>query len=172
MAGSEFTSENLKNWCWTTLGSSDVQKMNANVARSKFPAQNVQNTPCSEHFRQQKHTSTGPRLEVGMSNICNRLWARGAFASQNAKNMKVSETDVEKRRQTERQTNRKTGKETDRQREKLMDRSIDRSMDGWIDWWIGWYWLIGWWIDGLMDWWIDLHRLVDWIRLVERWVDR
>jgi len=146
--------------------------MNANVARSKFPAQNVQNTPCSEHFRQvqklhgvlvqsafpnqnaQKHTSTGPRLEVGMSKICKPLWERGAFASQNAKNMKVSETDVETRRQTERQTNRKTGKQTDRQKEKLMDRSIDGWMDcGLMDWLI----LVDW----LMDWWIDLHRLVD-----------
>ena len=33
-----------------TLGSSDVEKVHAVVARSTFPSQNVQNTPFSEHF--------------------------------------------------------------------------------------------------------------------------
>ena len=33
-----------------TFGSSDVEKVHAIVARSKFPSQNVQNTTCSRHF--------------------------------------------------------------------------------------------------------------------------
>ena len=35
---------------WTTFGSSDVETVHAVVARSTFPSQNVQNTPCSDHF--------------------------------------------------------------------------------------------------------------------------
>ena len=34
----------------TTFGSCDVEKVHAVVARSTFPSQNVQNTPCSDHF--------------------------------------------------------------------------------------------------------------------------
>ena len=34
----------------TTFGSWDVEKVHAVVARSKFPSQNVQNTPFSDHF--------------------------------------------------------------------------------------------------------------------------
>ena len=34
----------------TTFGSCDVEKVHAVVARSKFPSQNVQNTPRSDHF--------------------------------------------------------------------------------------------------------------------------
>ena len=34
----------------TTFGGSDVEKVHAVVARSTFPRQNVQNTPCSDHF--------------------------------------------------------------------------------------------------------------------------
>ena len=34
----------------TTFGSSDVEKVHAVVARSTFPSQNAQNTPCSNHF--------------------------------------------------------------------------------------------------------------------------
>ena len=33
-----------------TFGGSDVEKVHAVVARSKFPSQNVQNTTCSRHF--------------------------------------------------------------------------------------------------------------------------
>ena len=33
-----------------TFGSSDVEKVHAVVARSKFRSQNVQSTPCSRHF--------------------------------------------------------------------------------------------------------------------------
>ena len=35
----------------TTFGSSAVEKVHAVVARSKFPSQNVQSTPFSDHFR-------------------------------------------------------------------------------------------------------------------------
>ena len=34
----------------TAFGSWDVEKVHAVVARSTFPSQNVQNTPCSDHF--------------------------------------------------------------------------------------------------------------------------
>ena len=34
----------------TTFGSCDVEKVHAVVARSTFPSQNVQNTPCTDHF--------------------------------------------------------------------------------------------------------------------------
>ena len=34
----------------TTFGSWDVEKVHAVVARSTFPSQNVQNTPCTDHF--------------------------------------------------------------------------------------------------------------------------
>ena len=36
--------------CRTTFGSCDVEKVHAVVARSTFPSQNVQNTPCTDHF--------------------------------------------------------------------------------------------------------------------------
>ena len=39
-----------KHLCRTTFGSCDVEKVHAVVARSTFPSQNVQNTPCSDHF--------------------------------------------------------------------------------------------------------------------------
>ena len=71
----------------TTFGSRDVEKVHAVVARSTFPSQNVQNTPCSDHFwrfrcrksarrcgakhisksKCTKHTMLGPLLEVQMS---------------------------------------------------------------------------------------------------------
>ena len=34
----------------TTFGSCDVEKVHAVVAQSTFPSQNVQNTPCTDHF--------------------------------------------------------------------------------------------------------------------------
>ena len=78
----------------TTFGGSDVEKVDAVVARSTFPSQNVQNTPCSDHFWKSrcwksarrcgakhiskskctKHTSSGPLLEVQMSKKCTPLW--------------------------------------------------------------------------------------------------
>ena len=39
-----------KSKCTKHTGSCDVEKMHAVVARSTFPSQNVQNTPCSDHF--------------------------------------------------------------------------------------------------------------------------
>ena len=38
--------------CRTTSGSWDVAKVHATVARSTFPSQSVQNTPCTDHFWQ------------------------------------------------------------------------------------------------------------------------
>ena len=77
----------------TTFGSWDVKKVHAVVARSTFPSQNVQNTPCSDHFwklrcrksacrcgakhisksKCTKHTMFGPLLEVEMSKKCTLL---------------------------------------------------------------------------------------------------
>ena len=71
----------------TTFGSCDVEKVHAVVARSTFPSEHVQNTPCSDHFWKlrcrksvrccgakhiskwtcTKHTMFGPLLEVQMS---------------------------------------------------------------------------------------------------------
>ena len=83
----------------TTFGSSDVEKVHAVVARSTFRSQNVQNTPCSDHFwklrcrksarrcgakhisksKCTKHTSSGPLLEVQMSKKCTPLWREAHF---------------------------------------------------------------------------------------------
>jgi len=71
----------------TTFGSWDVEKVHAVVARSTFRSENVQNTPCTDHFWNlrcwksarccgakhisksicTKHTMYGPFLEVQMS---------------------------------------------------------------------------------------------------------
>ena len=76
----------------TTFGSCDVEKVHAVVARSRFPSQNVQNTPRSDHFWKlrcwksarrcgAKHISKskvlktdglGPLLEVQMSKQCRK----------------------------------------------------------------------------------------------------
>ena len=83
----------------TTFGGSDVEKVDAVVARSTFPSQNVQSTPCSDHFWKSrcwksarrcgakhiskskctKHTSSGPLLEVQMSKKCTPLWREAHF---------------------------------------------------------------------------------------------
>ena len=85
--------------CWTTFGSWDVEKVHAVVARSTFGSQNVQNTPCSDHFwklrcrksarrcgakhiwksKCTKHTMFGPLLEVEMSKKCTPLWREAHF---------------------------------------------------------------------------------------------
>ena len=98
----------------TTFGSCDVEKVHAVVARSTFPSQNVQNTPCSDHFwklrcrksarrcgpkhisksKCTKHLSVGPLLEVAMSKKCTPLWredARSTFPSQNVQNTSASD---------------------------------------------------------------------------------
>ena len=105
---------------WTTFGTWDVEKVHAVVARSTFPSQNVQNTPCSDHFwklrcrksarrcgakhisksKCTKHNSFGPFLEVEMSKKCTPLWREAYFHVKSAKNWRVRSTfgtwDVEK----------------------------------------------------------------------------
>ena len=44
------------------------EKLHVVVARSTFPSQNVQNTPCSDHF-----------LEIEMSKKCTPLWREANF---------------------------------------------------------------------------------------------
>ena len=83
----------------TTFGSCDVEKVHAVVARSKFPSQNVQNTPASDHFwklrcrksarrcgakhisksKCSKHHMFAPLLEVQMSKKCTPLWREAHF---------------------------------------------------------------------------------------------
>ena len=83
----------------TTFVSWDVEKVHAVVARSTFPSQNAQNTPCTDHFWQlrcrkstrccgtkhiskskcTKHTMYGPLLEVEMSKKCTPLWREAHF---------------------------------------------------------------------------------------------
>ena len=78
----------------TTFGSWDAEKMHAIVARSTFPSQNVQNTPCSDHLwklrcrksarrcgakhisksKCTKHHMFAPLLEVRMLKKCTPLW--------------------------------------------------------------------------------------------------
>ena len=75
------------------------EKLHAVVARSTFRSQNVQNTPCSDHFwklrcwkiarrcgakhisksKCTKHTMLGPFLEVEMSKKCTPLWCEAHF---------------------------------------------------------------------------------------------
>ena len=85
--------------CRTTLGSCDVEKVYAVVARSTFPSENAQNTPFSDHFwkfrcrksahrcgakhisksKCTKHTMLGPLLEVEMLKKCTPLWREAHF---------------------------------------------------------------------------------------------
>ena len=80
---------------------SSFEKVHAVVARSRFRSQNVQNTPCSDHFwslrcrvlksarrcgakhssksKCTKHTILGPLLEVQMSKKCTPLWREAHF---------------------------------------------------------------------------------------------
>ena len=78
----------------TTFGSWDVEKVHAVVARSTFPSQNVQSTPCSDHFwkltcrksvrrcgakhiwksKVLKTDGLGALLEVDMSKNCTLFW--------------------------------------------------------------------------------------------------
>ena len=79
------------------------EKLPAVVARSTFRSQNVQNTPCSEHFwklrcrksarrcgakhsskpKCTKRTSSGPLLEVAMSKKLHAVVVRSTFRSRN-----------------------------------------------------------------------------------------
>ena len=83
----------------TTLGSWDVEKVHAVVARSTFRSQNIRNTPGSDHFwklrcrksarrcgakhisksKYTKHTRFGPLLEVEMSKKRTPLWREAHF---------------------------------------------------------------------------------------------
>ena len=83
----------------TTFGSSDVEKVHADVARSTFPSQNVQNTLAPDHFwklrcrksacrcgakhifksKCTKHTRSGPLLAVAMSKKRTLLWREAHF---------------------------------------------------------------------------------------------
>ena len=106
--------------CRTTFGSWDVEKVHAVVARSTFWSQNVQNTPCSDHFwklrcrksarrcgakhisksKCTKHTRSGPLLEVAMSKKCTPLWREAHFEVKMSKTHQLRTTfgswDVEK----------------------------------------------------------------------------
>ena len=96
------------------------EKLHAVVARSRFPSQNVQNTPVSDHFwklrcrksarrcgakhisksKRTKHTRFGPLLEVAMSKKCTPLWREAHFQVKMYKTPHVRATfggsDVEK----------------------------------------------------------------------------
>ena len=62
----------------TTFGSCDVEKVHAVVARSTFWSQNVQNTPCSDHFW---------RFDVEkVSKKCTPLWREAHFEVKSVKN--------------------------------------------------------------------------------------
>ena len=83
----------------TTFVSWDVEKVHAVVARSTCRSQNVQSTPCTDHFwklrcwksarrcgakhisksKCTKHTMYGPLLEVQMSKKCTPLWREAHF---------------------------------------------------------------------------------------------
>ena len=82
-----------------TLGSCDVEKVHADVARSTFPSQNAQSTSVSEHFwklrcrksgrgcgakhisksKRANHLSVGSLLEVEMSKKCTPLCREANF---------------------------------------------------------------------------------------------
>ena len=83
----------------TTFGSCDVKKVHAVAARSTFRSENVQSTPCSDHFWKlrcrksarccgakhiskwtcTKHLSLAPLLEVQKSKKCTPLWRETHF---------------------------------------------------------------------------------------------
>ena len=95
-------------------------KVHAVVARSTFPSQNVQNTPCSDHFwklrcrksarrcgakhisksKCTKHTRSGQLLEVEMLKKCTPLWREAHFQVKMCKTHHARTTfggsDVEK----------------------------------------------------------------------------
>ena len=106
--------------CRTTFGSCDVENVHAVVARSTFPSQNVQSTPCSDHFwklrcrksarrcgakhisksKCTKHHMFAPLLEVQMLKKCTPLWREAHFEANMLKAPGVRTTfgswDVEK----------------------------------------------------------------------------
>ena len=90
----------------TTFGSWAVEKVHAVVARSIFPSENVQNTPCTDHFwklrcrksarrcgakhisksKCTKHTNVGPLFGSWDVEKVHAVVARSTFRSQNALN--------------------------------------------------------------------------------------
>ena len=96
----------------TTFGSCDVEKVHAVVARSTFRSQNVQNTPCSDHFwrfrcrksarrcgakhilksKCTKHHMFAPLLEVRMWKKCTPLWREAHFEVKMYKTLGVRTT--------------------------------------------------------------------------------
>ena len=64
--------------CGKTFGSCDVEKVHAVVARSTFPSQNVQNTPCTDHFWKSKK--------------CTPLWREAHFEVKMLKTLRVRTT--------------------------------------------------------------------------------
>ena len=104
----------------TTFGSCHVEKVHTVVVWSTFPSQNVQSTPCLDHFwklrcrkrarrcdakhmsksKCTRHTSSGALLEVEMSKKCTQLWCEAHFELKMYKTHHVRTTfgswDVEK----------------------------------------------------------------------------
>ena len=94
----------------TTFGSCDVEKVHAVVARNTFWSQNVQSTPCSDHFwklrcgksarrcgakhisksKCTKHTILGPLLEVDVEKV-HAVVARSTFPTQNVQSTPFSD---------------------------------------------------------------------------------
>ena len=67
----------------TTFGSWDVEKVHAVVARSTFWSQNVQNTPCSDHFWRFRCRKSVEKVHA--------VVARSTFWSQNVQNTATSD---------------------------------------------------------------------------------
>ena len=65
----------------TTFGSCDVEKVHAVVARSTFPSQNAQNTPCSDHFWRFRCRKSVEKVHA--------VVARSTFRSQKCKKLRV-----------------------------------------------------------------------------------
>ena len=96
----------------TTFGGSDVEKVHAVVARSTCRSQNVQDTPCSDHFWKSrcresgrrcgakhiskskctKHHMFAPLLEVRMLKKCTLLWREAHFEVKMLKTLGVRTT--------------------------------------------------------------------------------
>ena len=77
-----FQVKSVKNWrSRTTFGSWDVEKVHAVVARSTFPSQNVQNTPCSDHFCRFRCRKSVEKVHA--------VVARSTFRSQKCKKLRV-----------------------------------------------------------------------------------
>ena len=60
--------------CRSTLGSWDVEKVHAVVARSTFRSQNVQSTPCSDHFWTSDVVARGRRKGLCIWSKVSKAW--------------------------------------------------------------------------------------------------